>query len=88
MPEFTFEIKGVTLNMVDMNKVKQQYDIYCTAEYLIENYHFEEKQALSIATYVRDLMFDYDWDEIYAIKQAFKEFGIKIADEDEDEDEE
>ena len=81
MPEFTFEIKGVTLNMLDMNRVKQQYGIYCTAEYLMENYHFEEEKALNIATYVRDLMFDYDWDEIYAIKEAFKKLGIKVEDE-------
>jgi hypothetical protein len=67
MPEFTFEIKGVTLDMCDMNRVHEQYQIYCTAEYLIENYHLEEKEALTLAADVRRLMSKYDCTESEAI---------------------
>jgi hypothetical protein len=67
MPEFTFEINGVTLNMCEMNRVHEQYQIYCTAEYLMENYHIEEKEALALASDVRRLMFKYDYTESEAI---------------------
>lgn len=85
MPEFTFEIKGVTLDMIDMNRVKEQYEIYCTAEYLMEKYHFEEERALYLASDVRRLMFKYDFDEEYAIDEVFKNEGIKIADDEDEE---
>ena len=78
MPEFTFEIKGVTLNMDDMCQVKQQYCIYCTAEYLMAVYHFDEDQALWLASEVRRLMFKYDYDEEYAIDEVFRKENIEI----------
>lgn len=85
MPEFTFEIKGVTLDMCDMCRVHEQYQIYCTAEYLMENYKFEEDQALWLASEVRRLMFKYDYDEDYAIDEVFSKEGIKIADDEDEE---
>jgi hypothetical protein len=83
MKEFTMEIKGITLDMCDMCRVHQQYQIYCTAEYLMENYNFDEDMALDLATEVRRLMFKYDVDEDYAIAEVFRNEGINI-DEDEE----
>lgn len=72
MTEFTFEIKGVTLDMCDMQRVKEAYEIYCTAEYLMENYELNEKQALSYASDVRRLMFKYDYTEEEAIYEVLE----------------
>lgn len=85
MPEFTFEIKGVTLDMCEMNRVHEQYQIYCTAEYLMENYHFDEDYALYLAAEVRRLMFKYDFDEDYAIDEVFRKEGVEIADDEDEE---
>ena len=69
MPEFTFEIKGVTLNMSEMNEIHMQYEIYATAEYLMENYTLTEETALKMAVGVRKLMNKYGLDEETAIDE-------------------
>ena len=71
-PDFTFEIKGVTLDMCDMNRVKEQYEIYCTAEYLIENYQIEEQEAIRLASDVRRFMDKYGFDEVDAIYEVLE----------------
>lgn len=86
MKKFTMEIKSITLDMVDMCRVHEQYQIYCTAEYLMENYNFDEDMALDLAAEVRRLMFKYDFDEDYAIDEVFRKEGINI-DNDEDNEE-
>ena len=70
IPDFTFEIKGITLDMCDMQQVHDNYEIYCTAEYLMENYPFDEKQALKYATEVRRRMDKYGFDEEEAIDEV------------------
>ena len=77
-PNFTFEIKGITLNMDEMTAVHQQYEIYCTAEYLMENYHLDEEQALEHAAEIRRRMDKYSMDENEAIIEV-----VGYADEDE-----
>lgn len=70
-PDFTFEINGVTLDMCDMQLVHENYEIYCTAEYLMENcYIKDEKEALRLAADVRRLMDKYDYDETIAISKV------------------
>ena len=69
-PNFTFEIKGITLDMCEMNTIHEQYEIFTTAEYLMENHHFEEKEALRLAADVRRLMDKYDYSEEQAISMA------------------
>lgn len=69
MPEFTFEIKGVTLNMSEMNEIHMQHEIFATAEYLIENYGLNEETALKMAVGVRKLMNKYGLDEETAIDE-------------------
>lgn len=69
MPDFTFEIKGVTLNMIEMNEIHMQYEIYATAEYLMENYALAEETALKMAVGVRRLMNKYGLDEETAIDE-------------------
>ena len=66
-PDFTFEIKGITLDMCDMDKIHHQYEIYCTAEYLMENYALNEEQALKHASDVRRIMNKYGYCEDDAI---------------------
>lgn len=69
MPEFTFEIKGITLNMSEMNEIHMQYEIFATAEYLIENYNLAEETALKMAVGVRKLMNKYGLDEETAVDE-------------------
>jgi hypothetical protein len=70
MPEFTFEIKGVTLNMNEMNAIHTQYQIFSTAEYIMENYGLDEKTALKKAADVRRRMDKYGLDEETAIDEV------------------
>lgn len=70
MPEFTFKIKGITLNMSEMNEIHIQYEIFATAEYLMDNYALDEKTALKKASDVRRLMNKYCLDEETAIDEV------------------
>ena len=69
MPEFTFEIKGIILNMSEMNEIHTQYEIFATAEYLIENYNLAKETALKMAVGVRRLMDKYGLDEETAVDE-------------------
>lgn len=72
--EFTYDIKGITLNMVDMNRIKFMYEVFLTAGYLMENYNYSKKKALDIATQVRDLMFKREYmTELEAIEEVLSE---------------
>lgn len=74
MPDFTFEIKGITLDMCDMQQVHENYEIYCTAEYLMENYNFDKEKALKVASDVRRLMDKYGYKEDGAIHEALQRY--------------
>lgn len=74
MSEFTFEIKGVTLNMSEMNEIHMQYEIYATAEYLMDNYEMSEEKALKVASDVRRLMNKYGLDEEVAIDETLRRY--------------
>ncbi len=75
MELFKFEIKGITLNECDMQKIKEYYEVCCTAEYLIENYKFETEFAFEIATEVRRIMFKYEYSEDEAITKVLASRG-------------
>jgi hypothetical protein len=86
MPEFTFEIKGVTLNMDEMHKVHKWYQIYNTAEYLLESYpQLSEERAVYLASAVRDLMDHKDYDEEDAVYEVLNGAGIVDADDEDEE---
>lgn len=81
MPEFTFEIKGVTLNMDEMHKVHTWYCIYNIAEYLLENYpEIDEDKAVHLASAVHDLVICDDYEEDDAVREVLQGAGIEIAD--------
>ncbi len=83
--EFKYEIKGATLDQHDMMCIKNYYEQRCTAEYLAENYGFDEERAMCLAYMVRELMDDCGCDEDEAIETVFQKEGINIdIDEDED----
>lgn len=81
MPEFTFAIKGITLNMDDMNRIKDQYGIFSTAEFLMENYPIEEQTALRLASDIREIMDETGCDEIDAVREVFYYEGLNFNDE-------
>ena len=72
MPEFTFEIKGVTLNMDEMHQIHKHYEICCTAEYIIENYGVLEEDSYRVASMIRDLMDSDGYDEDQAIDKILR----------------
>lgn len=76
--EFKYEIKGVTLDEFDMINIKQYYEQRCTAQYLAENYGFDEERAMELGYLVREKMFKYDFTEEEAIEEVFEEEGIEI----------
>ena len=84
--EFKYEIKGVTLDALDMQRIKEYYEQLCTAEYLMENYPLDEEQAMDLAASVRELMDDVGCDEDVAIETVFQIECIECDIDEEEED--
>lgn len=86
MPEFTFEIKGVTLDMDEMYKVHTWYCIYNIAEYLLGKYpEIDKDRAVYLASAAHDLVICHDYEEDDAIYEVLNDAGIVDADDEEDE---
>ena len=73
----SYEIKGVVLNIDDLTKITEYYRIACTAEYLVENYGFDEDVAMQIGYDVRRKMDKHGYDEEEAIKVTLGEMKEK-----------
>ena len=67
------EIWGKLYTMEELYYLHKQYEILCTAEYLMENRGLDEQEALQKASEVRRIMDKYDFSEDEAIKEIFKE---------------
>lgn len=67
------EIKGKTYTMDELCFLHKQYEVLCTAEYLIENKGLDEKEAKQRAADVRRIMDKYGFSEEAAIEEIFKE---------------
>ena len=66
----------VELDDIDMHRVHEYYEAQCTADYLRDNHEdWDEDKVQSIAYEVRQQMWDYDYDEDYAIEKAIKKFA-------------
>lgn len=71
--KFTYKIKGIELNMVEMSDICQYYKAACTAEYIVDNYGFSEDKALDAAYDIRRKMDKYDYTESEAIAEYISE---------------
>ena len=80
--EFKYEIKGITLDEFDMQRIKEYYEQRCTAEYLVENYNLDEEQAMRFAFDIRELMGDWNISETEAIYEILGNAGINDEEED------
>lgn len=78
MEEMKYEIKGITLNVFDIQKIHEYYEAYCTAEYLVDNYKIKESKALRLGYAIRALMQHKDICEEEAIMQTLKEHKIEV----------
>lgn len=76
--EFKYEIKGVTLDEFDMQRIKEYYEQRCTAEWLVDTYGFNEERAMELGHLIREKMFKYDFTEDEAVEEVFEEEGIEI----------
>ena len=74
------EIQGKFYTMDELCYLHQQYEILCTAEYLMESRDLSEQEALQKASEVRRLMDKYDFSEDEAIKEIFKEDTLSGTD--------
>ena len=82
MPEFTFEIKGVTLDMDEMHKVHTWYCIYNIAEYLFAICpKIDKDKAVYLASAVHDLVTCECYEEEDAVREVLQDAGIKICEE-------
>lgn len=62
-----YEIKGVTLDVYDLIKIHEYYQVACTAEYILDNYDVTEEKAMKLAADVREYMDKYNVVEDEAI---------------------
>lgn len=71
--EIKYTIKGVTLNVCELQTLHEYYEAACTAEYLMENYGIsDENIAMNLGYEVRRLMDKYGYDEEEAINEVLK----------------
>ena len=65
----------VELDDIDMDRISRYYQVQNTADYLRENNEdWSEDKVQSVAYEARQQMWDYDYDEDYAIEIAIKKF--------------
>ena len=74
--EFRYEIKGVTLDEFDMQRIKEYYTAHCIAEYLMEKYALSEEDAVSCGYQVYDLMLYDNYTEEEAINEVLEEENL------------
>lgn len=61
------------LTREQMQEIHDDYEIFCTAEYLIENYHvLNENKAIALASDIRRCMDKYDYTEKKAIEEVLE----------------
>lgn len=54
--EIKYEIKGITLDVYDLMRIHEYYQVACTAEYILDNYDVTEEEAMKLAADVRRYM--------------------------------
>ena len=67
--EIKYEIKGITLDVYDLIKIHEYYEVACTAEYLMDNYELTEEQAMELGARVRRYMDKNNVTEDIAIEE-------------------
>lgn len=61
----------VELDDIDMHLIHRHYQVQCTADYIRENHEdWSEDKVQRIAYEARQQMWDYDYDEWYAVDKA------------------
>ena len=70
--EFKYEIKGVTLNELDLMDISIYYNIRRTAEYLMDNYDLTEDEAIKLGASVRRYMDKNNVTEDIAIDEVLR----------------
>lgn len=67
------EFNGKLYSMDELCYLHKQYEILCTAEYLIDTKGLDEQEAIRKAEEARRIMDKYDFSEEEAIKELFEE---------------
>lgn len=75
--EIKYEIKGITLDELDLMDIHHYYEAARTAEYLMENYDIsDESTAMHLGYEVRRFMDRYDYDEAEAIYEVLRKENV------------
>jgi hypothetical protein len=72
---FKYEIKGITLNELDLMDISLYYNICRTAEYLMDNYDLTEDEAMKLGADVRRYMDKNNVTEDIAIAEVLTKWG-------------
>lgn len=75
-----YKIKGITLDVMEMHKIKEYYEAYCTAEYIVENYDISECDAIQLGYEVRRRMDKYGGKEEDVINDVVQEWVEEFGD--------
>ena len=70
---FKYEIKGITLNELELMDIAMYYNICRTAEYLMERYDMPEEKAMKWGADIRRYMDKYNETEDIAIFRMLEE---------------
>lgn len=73
--DFSYHIKGISLSMEEMNEISVAYRVFCTAEYIYDNYEVSKPKSLELAKKVREVMDKYDLSETEATQSVLWRYG-------------
>lgn len=72
---FYYDLKnGIKLTMAQMMDISETYELYCTAEYLLDNFDLSEGKAIDKAREIRRDMNKYGISEFEAIERRMENY--------------
>lgn len=72
---FEYDLKnGTKLTMAQMMDISQKYEVYCTAEYLLDNFALTVDEAIDKAREIRRDMNKYGISEFEAIERRMENY--------------
>ena len=67
---------GLEIDVYEMMKIKQFYEVQCTKEYIEDNFDMSDEQAEKLAYEVREKMDDEDITESEALGIILDTYGL------------
>ena len=77
MAKMEYKIKDIILTEEELIEIHEYYEAACTANYLMDQYGFDEEKALELGYEVRRQMDKYGFDEEEAISEVLEDEDIE-----------